>query len=60
MAVARIRNLALRLLLEALEDPSDGAHFEAMVEEVVQRRLDPLTAARDLVSRARADGTERS
>ncbi|MGH2720822.1 MAG: methylmalonyl Co-A mutase-associated GTPase MeaB, partial [Actinomycetota bacterium] len=53
MAVARIRNLALRLLLEDLEDPSEGAEFEALVDDVVHRRVDPLTAARGLVARVR-------
>jgi LAO/AO transport system kinase len=60
MAVARIRNLALRLLLEDLEDPSDGAGFDALVEDVVHRRIDPLTAARGLVARVRGGATERS
>jgi len=53
IAASRIKNLALRLTLEEIEDPSGAAAFARMVEEVSARQLDPLTAARRLISAGR-------
>jgi len=50
LAASRIKNLALRLTLEEIEDPSGAEAFAQIVEEVRARRLDPLTAARRLMS----------
>ena len=58
MAASRIKNLALRLTLEDIEDPSGEGAFARMVEAVSTRQLDPLTAARRLISTPR--GQERN
>jgi LAO/AO transport system kinase len=53
-AVARIRALAYELLMERLDDPTKGDGFDAVVDAVTERRLDPHTAAADLIDRVAA------
>jgi LAO/AO transport system kinase len=48
-AAARVAAVAQDLLLEELESPSTGDAFERAVDDVVNRRLDPRTAGRNLI-----------
>jgi LAO/AO transport system kinase len=48
-AAARVATVARDLLLEELDSPSTGDAFERAVDEVLERRLDPRTAARRLI-----------
>jgi hypothetical protein len=41
--------VAQDLLLEELESPSTGDAFERAVDDVVNRRVDPRTAGRNLI-----------
>ena len=49
MAAARLRAIATGILLDHLERPETAAHFGAAVERVRERRVDPFTAARELI-----------
>ena len=49
MAAARISAICTGILRDRLEDPGVGAEFEAAVDLVQRRRLDPSAAARRLV-----------
>jgi LAO/AO transport system kinase len=46
----RIREIAKELLMETLQDPARGGHFEAEVAAVASRRRSPYMAARSLVA----------
>jgi len=48
-AAARVAAVAQDLLLEELESPSTGDAFERAVDDVVNRRIDPRTAGRNLI-----------
>jgi LAO/AO transport system kinase len=48
-AAARVATVARDLLLEELGSPSTGDAFERAVDEVLERRLDPRTAGRELI-----------
>jgi GTPase len=48
-AANRLTALAKEFLIEQLEEPAGGAVLERAVEDVCNRRLDPRTAARQLV-----------
>lgn len=48
-AAARLTTLAKELLMEQLAEPARGAVFERAVDAVSARRLDPHTAAKDLI-----------
>ena len=58
-AIARIRAIVRDLVLERMHDPAHGRHFEAAVDEVTARRLDPHTAASRLIDRVGADAGSR-
>jgi LAO/AO transport system kinase len=49
MAAARLRAIAAGILLDHLEHPEMAADFDATVERVRARRIDPFTAARELI-----------
>jgi LAO/AO transport system kinase len=49
MAAARISAICTGILRDRLQDPGVGAEFEAAVEGVYRRRVDPWTAAQRLV-----------
>jgi LAO/AO transport system kinase len=54
-AAARIAAVAQDLLMEELASPSAGDAFERAVDDVVNRRIDPRTAGRNLI-RVAAEG----
>jgi LAO/AO transport system kinase len=49
MAAARLRAIATGILLDHLEHPEMAADFDATVERVRARLIDPFTAARELI-----------
>ena len=49
IAAARIRSIATGLLLDGLDDPANKVGFEAAVERVRKREVDPSAAARELI-----------
>jgi LAO/AO transport system kinase len=49
MAAARLRAIATGILLDHLEHPEMAADFDSTVERVRARRIDPFTAARELI-----------
>jgi LAO/AO transport system kinase len=58
IAASRLRNGALALLLARMEDPASATGFEALVDAVAERRLDPLTAASRLIDVHLTNGEE--
>lgn len=51
-AAARVRAIALELVAARLDDPAGGGGFESLVNDVANRRLDPCTAAEQLIGGA--------
>jgi LAO/AO transport system kinase len=49
MAASRISAICTGILRDRLQDPGVGAEFEAVVEDVHRRRVDPWTAAQRLL-----------
>lgn len=47
--VARIRLIASEMVLAPIHDPTGGAGFDAVVDDVVAQRLDPYAAADALI-----------
>lgn len=49
IAAARVRAVAMGLLLARLQDPTSGVDFEEVVDRVAERELDPTSAAWQLM-----------
>lgn len=49
MATARVRSIVTSMVQEKLTDPSQGTHFEGLVDKIAHRAVDPFTAASQLL-----------
>ena len=54
-AVARIRAIAKDLVIERMYDPARARDFDAIVDQVISKRLNPYAAAAQLIDRGKED-----